>query len=279
MGAPKLSDAIYKLLQGTPWGTVGSPPKPNPPPPSADGRTACLRVLKRFIAELTFFREGDVDRTTKQRGAPIAFQLPLDNIHIEWPDDETSLATAIPSIVFLSGGTASYDTIGFTGYVDEATKDIYGKGTVVSWMSEYVESLAVDIWCATKQQRRSILAGLEAALSPTEQMYGLRFRVPDYFNQLVSFSADSREIFDEADNANNRRRARITLDFRFTQVALVNYGPLTVVAEVAVDADPRTNDAFELEDFEPTDRRIQLAKDAGVFVSPDPPDPFGPQDE
>lgn len=272
MGAPKLSDAMYRLLQGTPWGAVGFPPRPNPPPPAADGRTACLRILRRFISELTFFREGDVDRATGKRGSPIPFQLPLRDIHIEWPDNETDLV--FPSIIFLSGGTATYDTIGFVSYVEEATRDIYAPGTVIAWMGEYVENLIIEIWTAKKAERRAILAGLEAAMSPTEQMYGLRFRVPEYFNQLVSYSLDTREIADEPDSALNRRRARLNVDMRFTQVSLVNYTPVIVEAAVAVDADPQTGALIELQEPEATDPRIKLAADAGVPLGVEPCDPF-----
>jgi len=277
MGIPKLSDGLLKLFQGTPWGAVGFPPKPNPPPPAADGRTACLRILARYISELTFFREGDVDRTTKKRGAPIDFQIPLDDIHIEWPDNESDLR--FPSIAFISGNVpVAYETIGFSTYLQEDSRDVYAKGTVIQWQSEYIENLVIEIWCAKKAERRAILAGLEAAFSPSEQSYALRFRVPDYFNQLVSFSLEQRELFDEPDNVLNRRRARLTLDMRFTLVSLVNYLPVTVQAEVAVDADPQTNDLIQLQDPQPTDPRIQLLIDAEKPFVPDPCDPFGPRD-
>lgn len=272
MGTPKLSAEITKLLQGTPWGTVGAPPKANPPPPAVDGRTACLRILKKFFSELTFFREGDWDYTANKRKAPIPFQIGLDDIHIEWPDNESQLA--MPSIVFLSGGTAGYESIGFVSYIEEATLNMYAPGTVVCWMGEYVESLAVEIWASKKADRRAILSGLEAALSPTEQMYGLRFRVPEYFNQLVSFAIDSREIFDEGDAVLNRRRARLILDFRFTVCSLVNAGDLLLEAAVMVDNDPQTNLLVSVEDLPPTDPRVKLAEEAGTPLICKGPWPF-----
>jgi hypothetical protein len=238
MGAPLLSKFLQKVLFGTPWGTT-YPARENPPPPAYDGRTVALRLLRRFITELTFYRAN------AEGQPPIPFQIAEKDIHIEWPDNEDDLV--FPSIALLSTGPANYDMIGLTGYVEENTRDVYAPGTVVQWMNEYRENIVLEIWATKKSERRAILAGLEAALSPTEQMYGLRFTMPDYFNELVCFAANDREIIDDGEAVKNRRRARITLQMRFHQVALVNYNQLVTTTKVETDVDMDTELPIEVD--------------------------------
>jgi hypothetical protein len=252
-----LPDDLRKILWGSPFGSV-YPPKDNPPPPPEDGRTIALRILRQYIAALTFYRLGEVDAQGK-RGGAVAFQIPERDIFIEWPDHEEEMR--FPSIVFLSGGPADYGVIGLTSYVEEDTRDVYAPGTVVQWMSEYTEKLVVEIWAEKRAMRRALLSGLESALSPTEQMYGIRFRMPDYFDQLVCFSVMGREVFDEQDGARGRRRARLTLDMRFHVVALVNYVSLTTTLKTEVDVDEDTGLATVLDPSGPTDARPLLGID------------------
>lgn len=239
MGTPLLSKFIQKVLFGTPWGTT-FPARENPPPPAFDGRTVALRLLRQFISELTFYRAN------AEGLPPIPFQIAEKDIHIEWPDNEDDLI--FPSIALLSTGPANYDMIGLTGYIEENTRDKHGRGTVVQWMNEYRENLVLEIWASKKSERRAILAGLEAALSPTEQMYGLRFTMPDYFDELVCFSLNDREIIDDPDAAKNRRRARMTIQMRFHQVALVNYNELWTTTKVETDVDLDTDVVVDLDE-------------------------------
>jgi hypothetical protein len=187
-----------------------------------DGRTTALRVLGAYLAEIVFRRAGPTG------GEPIAFRFRDEDIHIEWPDHEDAMQ--FPSVVMLSTGPADYNAIGLTAYYEEATKDVYAPGTVLYWSSEYTENIALEIWCNTKAERRAIKAGLEIALVPVQQMYGIRFSMPDYFNELVCFSLDTSEVYDEADGARGRRRLRMMLEMRFNQIALVNYTTMTPIA-------------------------------------------------
>jgi len=247
MGAPTLPDAIRKLLFGTPFGEV-YPAREPPPPLALDGRTVALRLLRRYLAALTFYRTGAtvIDPETRQptAGAPVAFAIPENSIHIEWPDYEEDLV--FPCISLLATAPAEMLAIGLTGYVEENSRDVFAPGTIVQWMSEYKENIALEIWASSKAERRAILSGLEAALSPTEQMYGLRFSMPDYFNELVCFTVSNREIFEDPDAARNRRRARLMIEMRFNLVALVNYNPLVGIVKVEVDVDQDTNEAVVL---------------------------------
>jgi len=227
-----LSPELRKLIFGAPWGEV-YPGRANPPPLSFDGRTVALRTLRRYLSEILFQRPGGRDA----RGAalpPVGFKIAQKEIQIGWPDYEKELV--FPSMTFLHG-SGDYDMIGLTAYVEEETRDRYGKGTVVLWMSEYVETFQIEIWANKRAELRSILAGVETSLSPTEYMYGLRFSMPDYFGQLVRFTPGKRQEFDEADSARNRRRARLEVEMAFHVVALVNYELVRPELRVVVDGD------------------------------------------
>jgi hypothetical protein len=260
---------LRKLLFGTPFGEV-FPAKANPPPKSVDGRTVALGILREYLAALVFYRPGTVDRRTDTQGDAIPFQIPDERIHIEMPDDEVQLNT-FPAIALLSNGDAEYDMIGLDAYIEEKTRDRYGLGTVVQWQQEFVEEIAVEIWASSKPERRAMLAGLENALVPTEQMYGVRFRMPDYFDQLVCFTPLSRTLMENEDNVRNRKTARIIVQMRFNQVALVNYEPLTTWLKTEVNVDEDTNTSVTLGD-------IALENELQASPAPDPRFPREPCD-
>lgn len=270
------SETIFDLVRGQPWG-FGK--KTNPAAGAVDGRTACLRVLRSFIAELTFRRPGDKDPVTGRLGSPIAFQIPAKDILIGWPDSVEDLR--FPSIVMLSGGTAEYDALGFATYIEESSEGVYGPGTVLHGMAEIRETLVLDCWASKKPELRSLLSGLETVFSPSQDMATLRFRVPEYFNELVAFTLKGRELFEEADAALNRRHFRLTIDMRFNLVRLVNTGPIVIEATVAVDADPQTGGDLELDPNRPSDARERLAEIEGLApgsLPVNPCDPFHPDE-
>jgi len=245
--ARELSDEIRSLLVGTPWGDV-YPQRPIPSPLAYDGRSVALRTLKRYLSEIGFRRPGGRDARNEPR-KPIAFQIEQRNIHIGWPDYEKGLD--FPSLTFLHGA-GTYEMIGLTAYIEESTRDQYGPGTVVRWMNEYVETFQIEKWASKRSELRAIIAGIETALSPTEQMYGVRFRMPDYFNQLVRFTPMNRKEFDEPDGSRNRRRAQVEVEMAFHIVSLVNYEMVKPTVKVVVDADLDYNTAVQPEEVGPS---------------------------
>lgn len=229
------------------------PPKENPNSLTIDGRTAALRVLREYITDLTFYRANG-------RGLPpIPFKVDPKNFHIEWPENVQDMVT--PSIVVIQGPNADYAFVGLNSYVEEDTVDVYAKNTVLQWQSEYTETINLEIWASSKAERRAIIAGLEIALVPTEQMYGIRFRMLDYFSELVCFTLMRRRIIDDADGARNRRKAQLEIEMRHNVVSLVNYVPLRPVFVVEVDNDDQGTEVT----FDPND--------PNVGEIPDPPDP------
>jgi hypothetical protein len=197
------------------------PPQQNPDPGAVDGRTSALRILKAYLCELTFRRAGEVSKVTGKRGEPVEFRLDPRDVHIEWPDHEDDLH--FPAVVMLATGEAQYASIGLTPKAEEETRDVYAPGTVLYWMSENTETFVLEVWANTKAERRALKAGLEVALVPVEQMYGLRFRVPEYFNEMVCFTLLSSRIVDDEMAVQGRRKLQLSIEMRFNQVALVNY--------------------------------------------------------
>lgn len=232
------SEFIKKAFQGTPFGNV-YPAKELPIPSTIDGRTAALRLLRRYISELTFYRTGPLvseatASTDRVYGAPIAFRIKEENIFIEAADKEVELS--LPTIA-IDPGKGIYNPIGLTAWNDPDTQDVYGKGTIVTWMSEYQETLTIEISASNRAERRALVLGLEQALNPTEQMSALRFKMDAYYGQLCAFSLNARE-FDDSEAMDGRRKARLEVDLTFTQCALVNYTEMNPMLGIIVTEDP-----------------------------------------
>lgn len=232
-----LPRALVSTLQGTPWGSI-FPDRPNPPPPSRDGRTAALYVLREYICALDFYRYMGPAAPAKM------FNITPDHFYIEQPDYTADFVEPSISIV---GDRADYDVIGLVSYIEEDTVDVYGKGTVLQWMAEYVETINLEINVAKKSERRAVLAAMEVAFSPTEQMSGVRFMMPDYYNELVCFSMQRRELInDETDSGKNRRKAQLEIEMRFNIVRLINIVQMKPSVKVNADVDENTNIPIDL---------------------------------
>jgi len=221
-----LPASVAKLIKGRLYGTV-FPPKPNPRNLSVDSRTVALRTLAQYIGAMTFYRPGSA------KGAPsIPFKIPPEHFFIEMPDDKQSMP--FPCIVVVHD-TAKYNVIGLVSYIEEDSQDVYGPGTVVMWQDEYTENIQLEVHCNYKSERRAILAGIESSLSPTEQQSGIRFHMPDYYDQLVCFTLNNRRLIDEPNSMRHRRKATIGIEMRFNIVALVNYKTMRPTVRVVVD--------------------------------------------
>jgi hypothetical protein len=216
----------FDLLTGTPFGYV-LPPRNELPLRSNPGRTVALKILRDYISELRFTRPGP-------NGHAIGYQIPTSHIHLEQPGRED---LRFPSIV-IRPGEGSYDPIGLVAYIDEATRDLFGDGTVVQEQSEWREVITLECWAEESPQRASMVAGLEQALVPTEQLYGLRFRMPDYYDRTCCFSLWNGSYPDDAEAAKNRRWALLQIELRYHVCALVYSNTFKPVMELEVDEFP-----------------------------------------
>lgn len=228
----QFSAFVRSVFQGEPFGNV-YPATPPPVPTHIDGRTAALRLLRRYITELTFYRTGEMTSeatatTGRIYGAPVSFQFRPEDVLTEPPDGDHELS--LPGIA-VEGGNADYESIGIGGtYYPPETKDLYAPNTIVAWLLDYTERIKLEVYAASKAERRAIIIGLEQAFQPTEQAY-LRFRMDDYYGQLCSFIIQGRTTDDSEQNL-GRWKVSFDLDLNYTVCTLVNYKTLQPVVEV-----------------------------------------------
>lgn len=239
---------IRDFIVGTPF-DGGAPSAPaDRQQMTADMRTSSLRMFRKYLAALTYYRSGSLDPITGARLEPVPFQIDERDIHIGWPDNEDKMV--FPSMVFLSTGQAEYNNVGMGPSIVEASADIWGPGTVLQKSSLYTEKIALEFWTNMRSEQRSILAGLEFALNPTQESRGIRLRIPEYYNNVAQFIFESRESFDEIDGAIGRRRARVYFTLSYTIFSLVKYTRLNTQISVAVDVcEPEDQTVFTFDEL------------------------------
>lgn len=212
-----------KLTEGAPLGEV-FPPAPEIPPLAADART---HVLERF-ADYLHCIEFQVPDPPGVK----PYQIPRERILVEWPDDDQT-AMKWPTLVF-EPGHFEFLPKGLTPATDEASRDVHGAGTVLVSAYEYRELVTLAIWASTRSQRRTMLAGIEWALTPTEQFAGIRLRVPDYYGESAHFEAMEGQNIDVDDSMRRRRRTEMVFEMRFDIVRLVRMDEIQPSVEAAV---------------------------------------------
>jgi hypothetical protein len=181
------------------------------------------------VSELTFHLPAGDRVSATEPGQTKDLKICEDSFFIEAADSVDS--AKLPAIAIIpSKGT--YNSIGLTSYLDETTRDRYGKGSVIQWQSEYQEFFTLQIWAANKPMRRALIAGLETSLTPTEYMYGIRFRMPDYWDEMVCFTLGSRTNIDDDLSMKGKWRANLEIEMRFNVVSLVNYEPVQPILTV-----------------------------------------------
>jgi hypothetical protein len=197
----------------SPFGKV-YPPKPSPPFPSLDIRTIALRRFAEFLSAIRFQRVGDTP------GSKIEFQVPIENIFIEQPDDVKELK--FPAISFLPGrGTSEALGLGPPIPLDE-TWNVYGKNTVLLLQGEYMESFTIEVWGSKKAERRALIAGISSALRLSELTYPIRLELPNYYGRVAEFILEGNEHIDDSDIVRGRRRGHIFVTMRLPEVQLIN---------------------------------------------------------
>lgn len=214
--AKLFSGALLQVLDGTPFGAV-FPPRDPPPLPAEDGRTNALRALKQYVTEIPF-------QFPNPPGPNKVLRLDPKRFLIETP--ESPKALLFPSID-VQEGESELKPIGLTPSIDESSVDVFKKGTALVRSYEYAERITLQVWADTRAMRRSLAAGLESMLNPSEEIGGIRLRMPNYFGQTVRFTPLSSARVDEAEmSGDRRRRATLLVLMEFEIVRLVNVVPM-----------------------------------------------------
>lgn len=190
-----------------------------------DSRDAAMRRLRDFIALVVFQLTGDQAKPT------YPFSIPKDNIFTDQPDDLEKLPQ--PGVGFVPArGTHVPFGLG-PAVAMEHTRDLYGEGTVLVKQSEYVEQFTVEVWTDKIAMRRAILAGLKQLFRMSDASYALQLTLPNYYDQVASFTLDDSQPIDDDAAVRNRRRGHLYVELRVTDVSLVNYVELdpTIIVE------------------------------------------------
>lgn len=205
--------ASIEDLIADPLGVV-YPHRASQPLPDLDARTHALRRLREFLSVL------DLRRTNFKGGEAIKYRIPIANIHIEQPDSVEDLK--FPGVGMLPG-KGSHLSYGLGGpKIIDDTIDLYAPGTALACLSDYSEQFILELWASQRAERRSLMAGIGAALRASETSYAIKLTLPDYFGQVASFSLDNSQPIDDPDVVRGRRRAHLTLTLTIPEVRLVN---------------------------------------------------------
>jgi hypothetical protein len=226
------------ILQGSPWGRIyprrESPRRAIQP---VDGRTWGLRALRDYLCALEFYCPGPDNTVTP-------FRIRPENFWLEQPENLPG-GMKFPS-VSIQGSRGDYQAVGFVTFLQEETRDRFAPGTVVQWQSEYAERINVEVWASEEPELRALLAGLETAMNPVEELAGVRLFLDQYYGQPCHFLLTRRENYSDADAAKGRRHAQLEMTMTANVVRLVRYAPFRPQVSVGTNFDADTGLAFDL---------------------------------
>lgn len=172
-----------------------------------DTHTALTRGLKEFIQSLVL--DGDVP---SQR---VTFKDVIE----DWADPET--VSKLPSAAVYTIEAGIYDDDDFQA----STIDLEG-GHVLKVCSELLQTVVLDIHCASKPQRSSIVQQLEDAFEPVDWMSGFRLALPHYFGAHAEFLKVVLDYQDNEESAQKRWRvAQFQLEARVNQIKFLGKVP------------------------------------------------------
>src|SRR5574338_880975 len=201
--------------QGTLWQTDGLPARALP---SVDARQVALEALRSYLGSLVFYKKNGTGQT-------LPFAIPPENIFIEWPDSEEMVDNGdddFPRIAFLPGEPQDHDFIGNVAFGDESTANVYAPGTMIYLWAEHVETMTMLVWARDVWERTALIAGLEVAFNPVQEVSGLWLKLLNYFNYTAEYSMESGGRREEADAIRNRRTAEFQITLRVPKAMLVN---------------------------------------------------------
>ncbi len=224
----------FALIVGRWFGQV-YPAKEPRPLPAADARDHALRRFREFLAALVFSRKGDTP------GSTISFQVPIDSIFVDQPDDPQRLTFPAISIVSARGDHDTYKLGPFE--LQDDSLDVYGPGTALLEQGWYEEEFTLEVWGNHPADRLALLAGIKAAMRMSQRSYALILTLPNYYDQTAQFSLEASQSVDDPSVILGRRRAQLYIALGVSEVLLVNAATLqpAVVVQV-VDATGELDD-------------------------------------
>jgi hypothetical protein len=212
-----------QMVAGTLVGTV-EPVRPRPRLPAEEAREHALKALATFLSLVTFQRTNGAGQVTQ------GLRIPRDRIFTHQPDDPEE--AQLPSIAFIPAeGIEEYYGLGPSEPI-EGTEDEWGMGTVLYRACDYVETFTIEVYCAKHAIRVALRAGIQSVFRMLEESSALRLRLPDYYNQVASFSLEGGNLSDELEGVRNRRRGQLMVQLQVREVFLANYVQLSPIVEL-----------------------------------------------
>lgn len=157
-----------------------------------DARTAVTRGLKEYITGLRWEAPG---------GRLLKFEATYDT----WPQAEKDIV--FPSALVAVEGPGNYDASKFTPGVMAKPVDGYG----IVQTAEFVADIKIGVWGTDNKARMGLVSMLEAFLSPTEFMYGLRLELPHYFNNRATYEPMTMAYEDSSEASIRRHRISVIM--------------------------------------------------------------------
>lgn len=201
------------------------PPYPPVPLPDKDARTHALEVLAKWMSSLVYRRTMAISAPSE------AFQIPLDRIFIEQPDNVEGLVFPAIGIIPSRG---QYLTRGLGGAEpDQSTITDEGIALVVPY--DYQEIIVIEGIGSKISERRSIVSAIEVAASSYNGTTDLRLIMEDYFGLVATFTLMERENVDDVDIQRGRRRVHLMMQMTVPVVMEARYFGLQTSIDVGVD--------------------------------------------
>ncbi len=213
------------------------PPAPSRSLPDFDARTHAVRKLCDFIAALEFSRTGAAP------GQVIAYRIPREQCLEEQPDEPDRLR--FPAVAVVPGrGVHDNWRLGPCRLLDDSY-GLFGAGTALADLGEYVEPIMIEAWADHPAERRSLLAGIEAVIRLGQRSSALRLYLPAYYGQVATFQLSESQYVDDPDVVRGRRRGQVMLEMRVNEVLPVDAKTLQPLVEVQADVDLGGPDPFQ----------------------------------
>lgn len=162
-----------------------------------DGRTVALETLRDYLCTFEFNAPGKEP-----------FKLNEDHFYIDGIESEDSFVMPCISVI---PGIENRTIIG--PYMIESTKDVFKKDYALVKVAETSEDIGFEIFAPTRQIRNGIVSALNQIFSPSQNSYGLKLVLPNYYYQPCRFSLlDINRLNDTGISNRWRALVRFTMD-------------------------------------------------------------------
>lgn len=215
------------LIVGNPFGEEQREDEARLLAEDRDGRTIALTWFKKYLCEQVISVSGD------QGQKPMRITLDPANFFLEPPP---SLPDGLkPIAVGIEPGEPEYKDVGMGETMLAETHNVYRPNTVVKRVADYHETFKMIFVCANAPQRRAVKKMIEHTCIPTEAIMGIRFKMPDYYDQTATFVFENAMLDDSLIMPNGRYDLDVSflLYMDFVRLVYVNRFEPTIQVEMS----------------------------------------------